>query len=148
METTMRTPRYLQLAVRWPFGVAYTTWHYVWRTTPMKRLNEDGSPAEDLPPPLPADAESDRVQHFEDGVGPLFRRRYRIRLRDTRIGAEELIARLRQDPNQVSPTEFARFEKIEGGESPLSVGDEFVVRMPGPWDGPVRVVETTPRSFR
>ena len=30
----------------------------------------------------------------------------------------------------------------------LRVGDEYVVRMPGPWDGPVRVVEVTPRSFR
>jgi hypothetical protein len=28
------------------------------------------------------------------------------------------------------------------------VNDEYVVRMPGPWDGPVRVARTTPRSFR
>ena len=26
----------------------------------------------------------------------------------------------------------------------MRVGDEFVVRMPGPWDGPVRVVERDP----
>ena len=30
----------------------------------------------------------------------------------------------------------------------MRVGDEFVVRMPGPWDGPVRVVDVTPSSFR
>jgi uncharacterized protein (UPF0548 family) len=30
----------------------------------------------------------------------------------------------------------------------MVVGDEFVVRMPGPWDGPVRVVSVTPSSFR
>ena len=30
----------------------------------------------------------------------------------------------------------------------MAVGDEYVVRMPGPWDGPVRVVERTPASFR
>jgi hypothetical protein len=30
----------------------------------------------------------------------------------------------------------------------MRVGDEYVVRMPGPWDGPVRVVDTSPRSFR
>ena len=30
----------------------------------------------------------------------------------------------------------------------MEVGDEYVVRMPGPWDGPVRVVEVTPTSFR
>ena len=30
----------------------------------------------------------------------------------------------------------------------MRVGDEYVVRMPGPWDGPVRVVDLTPTSFR
>ena len=30
----------------------------------------------------------------------------------------------------------------------MAVGDEYVVRMPGPWDGPVRVIECTPTSFR
>jgi len=28
------------------------------------------------------------------------------------------------------------------------VGDEYLVRMPGPWDGPVRVLAATPISFR
>jgi hypothetical protein len=30
----------------------------------------------------------------------------------------------------------------------MAVGDEYVVRMPGPWDGPVRVIHRTPTSFR
>ena len=30
----------------------------------------------------------------------------------------------------------------------MAVGDEYVVRMPGPWDGPVRVIDVGPRSFR
>jgi uncharacterized protein (UPF0548 family) len=30
----------------------------------------------------------------------------------------------------------------------MEVGDEFVVRMPGPWDGPIRSVEVTRDSFR
>jgi uncharacterized protein (UPF0548 family) len=30
----------------------------------------------------------------------------------------------------------------------MTVGDEYVVRMPGPWDGPVRVVDATATSFR
>jgi hypothetical protein len=30
----------------------------------------------------------------------------------------------------------------------MRVGDEFVVRMPAPWDGPIRVVEVTHTSFR
>jgi uncharacterized protein (UPF0548 family) len=30
----------------------------------------------------------------------------------------------------------------------MAVGDEYLVRMPGPWDGPVRVVERAERCFR
>jgi uncharacterized protein (UPF0548 family) len=52
------------------------------------------------------------------------------------------------DLDRVAPSEFASFNKVLGEEGALAVGDEYVVRMPGPWDGPVRVVERTPRSFR
>ncbi|HEY6591693.1 MAG TPA: DUF1990 family protein, partial [Actinomycetota bacterium] len=47
-----------------------------------------------------------------------------------------------------APIEVAVFRKTRGAEGPLRVGDEFVVRMPGPWDGPVVVVDQTPTSFR
>ena len=30
----------------------------------------------------------------------------------------------------------------------MQVGDEFLVHMPGPWNGPVRVVEIRPDGFR
>jgi hypothetical protein len=64
------------------------------------------------------------------------------------MSPETLIARLGADPNRASPTELARFLKVSGADSALTVGDELVVRMPGPWDGPVRVAEATPTSFR
>jgi hypothetical protein len=48
----------------------------------------------------------------------------------------------------VSPTEFAQFVKVGGEEGELRVGDEFVVRMAAPWDGPVRVVDRSETSFR
>ena len=57
------------------------------------------------------------------------------------------MARLKQDLDRVAPSEFASFQKAEG-EGPLTLGDEYVVRMPGPWDGPVRVIAETPTSFR
>jgi Domain of unknown function (DUF1990) len=37
---------------------------------------------------------------------------------------------------------------VRGEEGEMRVGDEYVVRMPGPWDGPVRVIERTPTCFR
>jgi hypothetical protein len=96
----------------------------------------------------PEGLSADRVQGSADGCGPLFHRRYRTRVRESRLSAVELMQRIQADPNQVSPTEFARFQRVEGEAGQLRVGDEYVVRMPGPWDGPVRVVDVAPRSFR
>jgi hypothetical protein len=58
------------------------------------------------------------------------------------------VARISEDPDRVAPTEFARFTKVAGEPGTMAVGDEYVVRMPGPWDGPVRVIERTASSFR
>jgi len=71
-----------------------------------------------------------------------------VRIRDAQIAPEELIARLTEDPNRGAPSEFASFQKVHGGDGPMKVDDEYVVRMPGPWDGPVRVLHVGPRSFR
>jgi hypothetical protein len=119
----------------------------MWRTTPMHRREEPGD-AGDLPPRLPASAVDDDLQPVEDGVGPLFHRLYRARIRDARLPPAELIGRLRADPNRATPTEFARFLRARGAEGDISVGEELVVRMPGPWDGPVRVAAATATSFR
>ena len=112
----------------------------------MHRSEEPGG-AEDLPPGLPQATADPDVQRIEDGVGPLFHRLYRARIRDARLSPEEVIERLRADPNCATPTELARFLKV-GDDVPLSVGAELVVRMPGPWDGPVRVTAASPSSFR
>lgn len=138
--------RRLSTAALWPVGIALTSWNYMWRTTPMHRREESGSD-EDLPRGLLGATDAD-VQGVEDGVGPLFHRLYCARIREARLSPEELIGRLGVDPNLAAPTELARFLKLGGAESPLNVGDELVVRMPGPWDGPVRVTSTTPTSFR
>ena len=113
----------------------------------MHRREEPGS-ADDLPPVLPEAAIDGDVQRLEDGVGPLFHRLYRARIRDARLSPEELIGHLRSDPNRATPTEFARFLRARGAGRKIVVGEEMVVRMPGPWDGPVRVAATTDTSFR
>jgi hypothetical protein len=134
-------------AAAWPLGLALTSWNYMWRTTPMHRGEEPGTAREDAPPPLPDRVSREELQRPDDGVGPLFHRTYRTRIRNASLSAEELLAAIRTNPNKVAPTEFARFFKVHGDEE-MRVGDEYVVRMPGPWDGPVRVVEVTPCSFR
>lgn len=120
----------------------------MWRTTALHRAELVGSPDEDGPPPLPPGVSHDDLQPADGGVGPLFHRLYAVRATGTGVSPEELIARLGAHPNDPAPTELARFTKVVGTEGSMRVGDEFVVRMPGPWDGPVRVVDVTPTSFR
>ena len=147
MASRLSLSRRLSTAALWPVGITLTSWNYMWRTTPMHRREEAGT-ADDLPPRLPDARVDEDVQALEDGVGPLFHRLYRARIRDARLSAEQVIGRLIGDPNRATPTELARFLKVQGEDSPLSVGDELVVRMPGPWDGPVRVTAKTDTSFR
>jgi hypothetical protein len=136
-------------AATWPVGVSLTAWDYMWRTTVMHRseVTED-DPSPHLPAPYPAGVDATEVQSVADGVGPLFHRRYRARIQDATIGPEELIEELKRDLNAAAPTTFARFQRVLGDGELLDTGDEFVVRMPGPWDGPVRVIAQTPVSFR
>jgi uncharacterized protein DUF1990 len=137
------------LALTWPVGIALTSWDYTWRTTPMHRreMVQDASD-EHLPPDFPPDVDDAEVQHAQDGFGPLFHRRYSTRIRECGLTAPELMAQLKTDLNQVAPTKFARFQRVLGDDESLRLGDEYVVRMPGPWDGPVRVIGEGQRSFR
>ncbi len=127
--------------------MALTSWRYLWRTTPLHRREGRGSADADGPPPLPPDVDVDELQPAGQGVGPLFHRRYRARVAGSTMAPEDVISRISANLNIVTPTELARFTKVSG-ERAMHVGDEYLVHMPGPWDGPVRVVEVTPTSFR
>jgi uncharacterized protein (UPF0548 family) len=129
-------------------GVSLTSWRYMWRTTPLYRDEVEGTWEEDAPPELPAEASREDIQRVGDGSGPHFRRRYSVRIEGSELSAEQLAEQVMADPDRAAPREFATFQKLEGEEGTLRVNDEFVVRMPGPWDGPVRVASVTPRSFR
>ncbi len=136
-------------ATTWPVGVALTSWDYMWRSTPMHRRETlEPSPDAHLPPELPGDAETEDLIRPQDGCGPLFHRRYRTRIREASLAPDVLFSRLTTNLNRAAPTKFARFQKVLGDRDTLALGDEFVVRMPGPWDGPVRVLDLGERSFR
>jgi Domain of unknown function (DUF1990) len=139
--------RSMATAARWPVGVALTSWRYMWRTTPIYRSEEPGCWPEEAPPPLPDGLLDEEVQRLRHGVGPLFHRRYLAHIRGPLLSPEELMARLQRNPDCAAPTEFATFKKAAGNADRMRPGDEYVVRMPGPWDGPVRVFEVSPRSF-
>lgn len=141
-------PSHLLTALRWPPGLLLTWWAYTWRITPLHRREEDGSFPADGPPALPPGTSLQGLRMPESGRGSFLRRRYRVDVIGAQLGPEELIGRLREDPNAVAPWGLARFRKETGDDTAMRAGDEYVVRMPGPWDGPVRTVEVTPISFR
>jgi Domain of unknown function (DUF1990) len=58
------------------------------------------------------------------------------------------MARMSENLDGVAPSEFATFQKLEGRKGQLDTGHRYVVRMPGPWDGPVRVIVADATSFR
>jgi len=139
--------RRVATAARWPLGVLKTGWDYLWRTTPMHRSEEPGTVPDDVPPALPPGVDLSDHQGIEDGYGPLMHRSYVARVREAQRDARELIAAFAAEPNRVAPKALGAFEKLSGEEGELRVGDEFTVRIPGPWDGPVRAVEVKPTGF-
>jgi Domain of unknown function (DUF1990) len=148
MPRALPLSRRISTAALWPVGVGLTSWHYMWRTTPIHRTEVRALPGGAEPPELPHDVVRDEIQTMDAGAGPFFHRVYRTRITDGGCSAAELIEKIGADPNVVAPTEFARFIKVTGEKHRLRSGDEFTVRMPGPWDGPVRVVDVGPSSFR
>ena len=147
MPRRLTIPRRAATAARWPLGVLKTGWDYLWRTTPIDRREETGSIPEDTPPPLPPDTDRSDHQGVEDGFGPLMHRCYIVRVDDARRSAQDVISAFAGVPDRAAPRALATFVKLHGEEGVLRVGDEFTVRMPGPWDGPVRVVEITDNGF-
>jgi hypothetical protein len=139
--------RRVAIVARWPLGIGLTSWRYMWRTTPLRRHEARVSGREHLGPALP-DVATGGIQTQAEGVGPLYHRCYRTKILASRLGPEELIHRISVEPNSVAPTDFARFIKLSERGGAMAVGDELLVRMPGPWDGPVRVVDVSPASFR
>ncbi len=145
--TGSRRSRRVGAVVRWPVGVGIVAWRYLWRTTVTHRIEEPGDDS-DLPKPLPAEVCDDRVQHVEDGHGDLLHRTYSVRIGGGERTPEQLLMLLAADPNAWSPSGMAVFRRTRGTDGAMTVGDEFLIRLPGPWDGPVRVVGSGPRHFR
>jgi hypothetical protein len=147
MPRRLTLSRRAATAARWPLGILKTGWDYLWRTTPMHRSEDAGAVPDDVAPPLPPHTDRSDLQGVEDGAGPLMHRRFLVRVRGAQLTAHELIGAFAGRPNRAAPTALASFVKIRGDEGELRVGDEFTVRMPGPWDGPVRAVEVAPTHF-
>lgn len=138
----------LGLVLRLPLGMTLTTLRYMWRVTALHRTETVGDPAADLPPVLPAEILDDEVKPIADGRGPLFHRTFGVSVCEADRDAAGLMARITDDLDDAAPSEVVSFRKTRGEPGHLVAGDEYRVRMPGPWDGPVRVVHRDATSFR
>ena len=129
----------VRLAARWLVGMGVMAWSYLREPVPIRRAEVLGGD-DDLPPDVPEELIDDRSQPAEAGHGPLYHRRFRVTVDDARVGARELMTTVSGDLTRLLPGEVAAVSPRTESRTLPGPGDEFVVRMPGPWDGPVRVV--------
>jgi hypothetical protein len=135
------------LLARYMLGMTESTARYLWWSPEVERT-EEGADVSDLPPALPDDLVDGFLKRLEEGSGPLLHRRFGVLVRDSELDAATLMDTVTRDLDQAVPSEVTSFRKKRGRLGELRVGDEYRVRMPAPWDGPVRVVDRTPTSFR
>lgn len=110
------------------------------------RVAEPERPLPDFDRDLPGEPAT--IQRVADGLGALYHRHFWIDFTDADLDPGQLVTRLAGDLNAAAPGEMSSFELTGDAGRELSVGAELVVRLPGPWDGPVRVIDRTPTSFR
>lgn len=139
--------RRLAVIARFPIGLTISTTRYLYRAHEVRRHDQGGDHT-DLPPELPDEFVDEHIKTVDDGAGPLFHRLFRVRIQDAELDATGLFDRLTVDLDGAAPSEVVSFRKQRGRLGELRVGDEYRVRMPAPWDGPVRVIDRTPTSFR
>jgi hypothetical protein len=132
---------------RFPLGVLVVSWQYLWRVTALHRAETRGD-AGDLPAELPEELRDKCSKPLSDGAGPMFHRRFSVRIEGSSMSPVELTDAVMANLNRVAPSTVAVFHKTLGADGPPGVGDEYRVQMPGPWDGPVRVIHRDPVSFR
>ena len=143
---SLSVPRRVAIVARWPYGIARATWEYFTRSVPIHRTETEGDRS-DLPDPVPAAQRDDRLQDVQHGVGALLHRRYTVTVDGADVDPVELITTFANEPNRAVPS-IATFAKTRGRPATTVVGDEFSIRMPGPWNGPVRVVAVEPGLMR
>lgn len=86
-------------------------------------------------------------QFLNDGVGPLFHRRYYADIRESAVNPVALMERIYTNLNEFAPSDMAVFQALDDTEDGIRLGDDYYIHIAGPWDGPVRVIEASDTSF-
>ena len=132
---------------RWGLGMALVTWRYVWSTLPLHRTQSwDSVPRR--PPAIPPGVPTEGIQEWSSGSGPAVHRLFRARIRDARADAATVIDAMSREFERLLPREVVRVHQHDPGGVTARVGEDLVVDMPGPWNGPVRVLVCDPTRLR
>jgi uncharacterized protein (UPF0548 family) len=102
-----------------------------------------------LPPPtLPEDIPNKGdLQLIADGYGALYYRRYQIDITRPTETPAAIMRAVMDDINHFTPGELASFRKTKGDPDRFAVGDEWYIRITGPWDARVRTVRVSDTAF-
>lgn len=108
----------------------------------------DQPPAIDPPRPIPQAAQhgATPLQLPIDGHGPVFQRCYQADIADPAASASALMRQIMLNLPDFSPDALAEFTKAEDRRE-MQVGDEYDIKILGPWNGSVRVIEVKPTTF-
>ena len=87
-------------------------------------------------------------QPAAQGTGPVLARRYYLDVARPRHTPAQLMALVQADLPSFSPVLLADFEQTTGQPGVLRVGDEFHIKILGPWNGSVRVTEASATAFQ
>ena len=83
------------------------------------------------------------MEHSEQpaatGSGPLLERRYYIDVARAHHTPAQLMSVVQSDLPSFSPELLANFQRQNDQQGPLRVGEEFEIKILGPWNGSVRV---------
>lgn len=92
-------------------------------------------------------SDSTSEQPASTGSGPLLERRYFIDVARPRQTPAQLMAEVQADVPRFSPDALADFKKKNGDNGDLKAGDEFSIKILGPWNGCVRVTDVSATAF-
>ena len=87
------------------------------------------------------------LQLMDSGEGPVYHRKYWVEFSEPKVPPVELLNKLKVNQNLFVDPKVALFEKTKGEMDLMKVGDEFLVHIAGPWDGPTVVIDVTGTSF-
>jgi hypothetical protein len=127
----------------WLVGAPLAIFRFLRRRIPIEELDPAGESA-----PLTAEDPDPDHRQDEHGVGPVVHQLYAVAIRAPKLAPEQLLAIIAADPNVIAPSEVLRFEKGRGEAAGLREGEELLIRMAGPWNGPVRVTRRWQLGFR